>query len=273
MRVHLIKRGACYAKGWTLERGLGQQKILVPAFILYIEDEINGDSLVDTGYGEAFFQATTKFPGILMRKITPVILESETFAEQLTKILGRIPTPKRLIITHFHPDHIGGLSDALACFPTITTIYGSQKELSHYQQKNCFSQIKSAFLEELLPTAITIQDIGSFQQVSLPLKQAISGYDILGNSSILLIPLGGHSYDQVGVFLPEKLIFYLADATYTEKNLKYRVKLPTVMGMIADDKKMMLQTYHRLTEIYHEDTNISYLTAHDFYRKEQHYVF
>ncbi|MGL5042532.1 MAG: MBL fold metallo-hydrolase [Culicoidibacterales bacterium] len=273
MKIHIIRRGCCKVIGCLLEEDKGLARIEVPAFIVYIEDELHGDTLIDTGYGTDFFDATNSFPQRLLRWAAPVKLESKSLNDRLTEVLNRKPEPERLIITHFHPDHIGALKQMLAEFPSIKRVVGSQKELETYNNMSKIEQIREGFIQSLIPKDFVFYDFRSYKKILLPINQFTSGYDVLGDGTLVIIPMLGHSVEHCGVYLPRNAFLFVGDAAYTNKSLTDRTRATKTMLNIAYDTKIYEQTYKKIQNVKSQYPKITIRTAHDFYYCEDYYTF
>ena len=72
----------------------------------------HGWTLFDTGYAPRMFQATRKLPYRLYRLLTPLRLRPhQSVAAQLRRSGVRPADIERIIVSHFHADHVGGLRD------------------------------------------------------------------------------------------------------------------------------------------------------------------
>lgn len=225
----MLQVGHCRHPECIVMRGGAWRQAMFPALCAWIRHPIYGNWLFDTGYGSHFFEATEPFPERLYRWVTPVQLpESQRLAVQL-QMLGLQPEDiDGVVISHFHGDHIGGLKD----FPRAVPV-ASRAAHAHVSGLSRTAGLMQGFLPALLPAdfARRCRYLDSMPRVELPPELRAFGYglDILGDASLLAVPLHGHAHQQFGLLLRRedgRLVFLVADACWSLKALQGR-RLPT----------------------------------------------
>ena len=144
LRVHYLNGGYCRHLLASVD-GRTLRKVTFHAVFLAIEHPALGWIVCDTGYGTRFFEATRAWPYRLYRWATPVTLRG-TAASALASIGVRLEEVRHVIVTHFHADHIGGLSE----FPGARVYYHEDALVSLLARKP-FGQTRAAFLPALVP--------------------------------------------------------------------------------------------------------------------------
>ncbi|HSI83654.1 MAG: MBL fold metallo-hydrolase [Candidatus Methylacidiphilales bacterium] len=233
VEFHLLRVGSCRHREAVAMRGAPWRLIEFPALcgVFRHPDPRQGVVLYDTGYSDAFERATVPLPERFYRWMTPVDLPQH---EQLIAQLGALGiTPneiKLVLISHFHADHVAGLrlfpNARLMCMRAdwdwFRAMHGGGSLWGRLRG------VRKGFLHELLPDDITkrlsfAEDMpeadlppGAFLE---PLLELGKPRDILGDGSMIAVPLPGHSCCQMGVIFRDSFES-TTDSTKKGSNLK-----------------------------------------------------
>lgn len=196
-------------------------QVSFPATVALLHHERFGPILFDTGYSPRFYEVTKTFPEKLYALTTPVdILAENTLVEQL-KRRGIQPTDiQSIILSHFHADHIGGVSD----FPTAKYIYLKHAYESLHNISRFRAVLFNGFLKKLLPADFTMRSvpftITEKNCSKLDYNYFSYGYDILGDGSIMAIELPGHAQGHLGlmIYADTGVYFLVGDACWVREN-------------------------------------------------------
>ncbi len=215
VQFELLKVGSC----WQLEsmalRGGRWKSVEFPALAGLIKHPSQGWLLFDTGYAKRFSSATARFPESLYSIATPHALpEKEVLTEQLKKRGIALEEIRKIIVSHYHADHVAGLSD----FPKAEFI-AAESEYIKMIEKSRMGQIRNAFLHELIPRDFSkrVQFVESIEKTKTGIPYFNEGYDLLGDRSLIGIPLPGHSHAQMGLLFTDqrnRKVFLIADACW-----------------------------------------------------------
>ncbi|MBI2434601.1 MAG: NAD-dependent epimerase/dehydratase family protein, partial [Candidatus Hydrogenedentes bacterium] len=112
VKLRMLKAGSTHAPEKVFTPYGRWRWIYVPAMFALLEHPSEGVGLVDVGYAPRFFEATRRWPYRIFRWLTPAAIpETESPVVQLRQ-RGIGPEEVRwILISHFDPDHIGGLID------------------------------------------------------------------------------------------------------------------------------------------------------------------
>lgn len=210
----------------------------VAMLILHLEE---GPILFDPGYDPAFLAATEPFPERLYRWVTPVELPPGSDAASQCRALGIDPASVRhLVFSHFHGDHLSGAH----AFPNAS-IHCSRAGLHHSRQGNRFSRTRHGILDRLIPADIDSRArfFEDSPRTALPsaLQPFTEGVDLLGDGSLLAIPLPGHCPGHWGLLLHDVrwgLHFLVADAAWSLDAIRRNVPpLALTSAFLGDTRK------------------------------------
>jgi len=230
--------------------------IKFPALFFLLNHPEKGYILFDTGYSHHFMDAVKKFPNIIYSLLTPVSFKEENSAlSQLEKRGIRAEDIRYVFISHFHADHIAGLSD----FKKATFIC-SKKAYESIQGKKGFSALRQAFIPELIPADFysRVQFIEDSQLLN-PKTNLLNDfcsifgdvYDLFGDNVFLSVDLTGHASGQYGLlFNGEKPTFFIADACWN-KDCYRRKSFPSRLAhLIMNDPEMYKTNVDKIHQFY-----------------------
>jgi len=265
LSFQLLQVGSCRHPECVALRGGSLRPAVFPALCALIRHPRLGNWLFDTGYGDHFHAATRSFPERFYRWVTPNSLpENERLVVQLAARGLRPQDIDGVIISHFHADHIGALRD----FPRAALV-ASHAGYAHVQGLSRFRALSQGFLPALLPT--DFKDRGRFLEgmprVALPpeLQPFGQGFDILGDRSLVAVPLHGHAHEQFGLFLRRedgRTVFLSADACWSLKALR-ESRPPTWLAQrIFADRAGYHQTFDKLKTLSQRHPDVLLIPSH-----------
>ncbi len=223
------------------------RKIRFPSTVALIEHPREGYLLFDAGYSGRFQDVTRRFPERLYAWVTPVTVSPETSAVGRLKGLGLSETDiTRVVLSHFHADHIGGTADF-----SRAQFVASRREYDWLNAFGTVSQVKHGFLKALLPEAFESRArwIDEFPAELTSLGQGWRGADLLGDGSVFLVPLPGHTIGQMGLYVPSVGgvdYFLVADAAWLTPSFREGIAPMRVTDLIFHDSSVYRDTLTRL---------------------------
>ncbi|OXM82923.1 MBL fold metallo-hydrolase [Paenibacillus rigui] len=263
VKLHLFAAGYCTHPEWVTLRGGGLAVIRIPAIFACIEHPEAGVLLWDTGYAPRFLEETTRLPNRLYRMTTPVGIGSEDSAvRQLADIGIRPEQVKGIIISHFHADHIAGLKD----FPEALFYYAAEA-YERVCRLRGLAALRRAFLPGLLPDDFLQRSriIDPCKRVALPAAYPFThGLDVLGDGSLLAVPLPGHADGQIGLLLSTALRDYLLCADAVWSSAAYRENRPPhpLAGLIMPSRRQYKESFERLVQLHRQVPELRILPSH-----------
>jgi glyoxylase-like metal-dependent hydrolase (beta-lactamase superfamily II) len=251
VRLRLFAAGSCTHPEWVTIRGGMRTSVEFPAGFAYVEHPQEGGILIDTGYTSRFLQETSRLPYSIYRRLTPVELRPEQ--EGIPQLLAAgIETERirKVILTHFHADHIGGTRD----YPKAQFVY-LQQSYDAVKSLTGLAALKAGFLRGLLPDdfAARSHTLGREAAAPLPFDSPFEwGYDLLGDGSMYAVELPGHAEGQIGIFLATESADYFlcADAVWSSQAYFENRPPHPLAGLIMSDRRAYQRTFQKLRELH-----------------------
>lgn len=249
--VRIFHTGYCTSHASIAAKGLKHRTIKFYALIALLEHPKHGKILFDTGYSKRFFELTTKWPEKLYAQLTPVFHQEGQSAAELVRTAGVDPKEiSKIIISHFHADHVCGLKD----FPNATFVC-TQTAWQDLLGRRGFQAVKKGYLMDLLPMDFSDRLYPIQTQSFSQIHPILGGeHDLFGDGSLLLNLLPGHAAGQMGMRTGMNTpteFFFCADAAWLRANYAdLRLPLPIVRLFFDSwrEFKISLQkihTFHR----------------------------
>lgn len=182
-----------------LRNGRWRRRLLQVRYGLFCHPTA-GPTLIDTGYTRHSLDLPDRSFALrsYARVLSPQLVPQEQTAPFLSHF-GLTPADiSRVIVTHFHADHVSGLS----AFPNARFI-GSGAAWSHVQRSTAFQNLRHGVFRELVPPDFDtrldpIEQAARQQKAYLP-----EGYDIFGDGSVSAVPLPGHADGHFGLLFDQ----------------------------------------------------------------------
>lgn len=261
VKMTLFKAGCVSTRERIFGLSSSWKKVDVPALFALIEHPKFGPIVYDTGYSTRLFQAVSGLPGKLYHALMSVHIAPEEDAGAQLKRHGVDPADVRwVIVSHFDPDHIGGLRD----FPNAHFIC-SWRAWRQIAGKTGFQAMKERLMPALLPDDLAARTVllpdpdgPSFP----PLPQT---FDLFGDNTIHLVELPGHQHGMLGVLLatPDgKRYFLCADAVWSRRVIASAGKRFGAHPFLAKDRGQQRETYRLLAEFAAAHPDIEIIPSH-----------
>lgn len=259
--------GQCRHLECVTARGGDWKMIDFPSLCGLIHHPEQGWILFDTGYADHFHAQTKTLPESLYRFALPISLpERQKLIAQL-KRRGLEPEDISLIIvSHYHGDHVAGLRD----FPHARFIATAQDSHDIQQlTKKPWRATLQGKLPKMLPEDYfqRLDHVEQFRLHTLPswLLPFEQGFDLLGDGSVLAVPLPGHSEGQLGLFLPDasgRPIFMVADACWSLQACQ-QGRLPSALaGLAIANSRSYADTFNSIRTLTNREPDLTVLPSH-----------
>lgn len=265
LQFRLLQVGACRHPECVAMRGGQKGAVTFPALCGLIQHPTLGNWLFDTGYSDHFQEATQPFPERLYRWVTPVSLPPEQqLTAQLAQLGLRPGDIDGIILSHFHADHISGLRD----YPNAEII-AMQAEYAQLSQLSRIQGLFHGYLPQLLPASFSTQArfVESMRLLTLPpeLQPFRYGFDLLGDGSLLAVPLPGHTHHHLGLLLRRQdgqIVFLVADACWSIKALQQHRPPSWLAQRLFDDRLAYRATFGQLQQLAEQNPAVLVVPSH-----------
>ena len=265
LKFHLLKVGHCSHPECVTQRGGKLSAAEFPALVGLLIHPTRGPMLFDTGYSKAFYDATQPFPERFYRWVTPFTLPSdEVLTTQLARY-GYVPEDIRhVFVSHMHADHVSGLTD----FPKAT-LFAMRAEVNAMRRRSRIGALRRGFLTALLPNDFDtrVRFVEDARLFRLPVAMApfTEGFDLLGDQSVVGVPLPGHTAGQMGIWFyteGERQVFLIADACWSIGALAQNRPPSWIANQLFADKDGYARTFDGLRRLLSANENLMMIPSH-----------
>lgn len=273
-KVTLYHCGFCVNNLALIFRKMPWKSRRFPASAVLIQHKDLGNILYDTGYSELIFgkgpEGRFSFPEKLVlwlyRVLNPVILsEGDVIDRKLAQDGISRESVKTIILSHGHPDHVGGLF-----------------RFSEYElviSEDAAKKIKKPKIRSLVfSSQIPWIDNNRIRQAA---GEGMKGYflcryfdrvyDLFGDGSVIGVILDGHCKGQMGLWIPDVRLFLAADACWGRDLVKATRRMRIVPRMIQEDFRKYQHNLQCICRMKKDYPDIQVVFSHQA-GKEQVYV-
>jgi glyoxylase-like metal-dependent hydrolase (beta-lactamase superfamily II) len=262
---HLLRVGHCSHPECVTQRGGRVSSVPFPALAGLLLHPRLGPMLFDTGYSDAFFAATQPFPERLYRLVTPVSLApSESLSVQLARHGLTLRDIRHVFLSHLHADHIAGIGEL-----PDARFFAMRDEVDAMRRASRIGGLRRGYLRTLLPASfdarLTCAD--DCERVALPpsMHPFTHGFDLLGDASVIGVPLPGHTPGQLGILFQTtdgRTVFLVADACWSLDAVR-RDKPPSwIASRLFSDKGAYLATFAGLRQLLGSNERLTVVPSH-----------
>lgn len=235
-----------------------------PALVALIRHPSAGYILFDTGYGRAVTDGRDVALR-LYRQLLPVRLApSERIDRQLAARGIATHDLALVFLSHAHPDHLGGLGDL-----PPRPVFWSRAASGAFTRGLAMSRFREATFAALRPAETGgdfafIEDRPALDVAAL-LPGFDAGFDVLGDGSLVAVPLPGHARGQYGLLcrlVSGRYAFLVADAAWITDNITKAIDPSSLLNHLAQDAPAYRNTLARLRRVHRERDDVVFLPSH-----------
>jgi glyoxylase-like metal-dependent hydrolase (beta-lactamase superfamily II) len=260
--LRIVATGSCRHPEIATVRGGSWRPATFPALVALMVHPSEGPILFDTGYDPAFLDSTRRFPERLYRWLTPPGISSP-IADRLAAD-GTDPAEVRhVVLSHFHGDHASGLGR----FPNAV-VHCSKAGLSSVWGRGRVRALAAGTPLDLLPPDLPERCAYFEDRPSIPLSRDLlpflSGADVLGDGSLVAVPLPGHCPGHWGLVLqePRGLHFLVADASWSSRAIRENRPPPYFTAAFLGEAAAGRKTLSKLNALHGRNPDILLTPSH-----------
>lgn len=250
-RIEILQAGHCTSFACLARRHDPWSPVRFPATFGLIVPQGGGPVLFDTGYSRHVLPAMRRFPFWLYRHLLPVAPGVDA-VDQLRQ-RGIAPEDvETVIVSHFHPDHIGGLRD----FPKARFVC-SRRAWDDVRGRRGFAALRRGFLVDLVP-----EDFAARAIFAEDLDYRLS----IGADWVDLMPLEGHVPGMIGLRLCDdagRPVLFAADAAWRRSVLEDGVGPHALAMAVHHDRVAYAETVATLARLRREMPGLRIILSHD----------
>lgn len=252
--VKLYKCGYCRNNLGHVFRKHGKELRDFPALAVRLQHKTLGTILYDTGYSELIYK--NHIISFLYNALNRSFVKEEDRITDKLSADGVSPdSVKTVILSHAHPDHIGGLR-LLRGYELRST----EQVLTTLKSGNLF---KLVFRNMIPDRDVSYRAVMPYEEASVVDGYFDRIYDVLGDGSVLGVELNGHAKGQMGLFLPEYNLFFAADACWGADLLDKVKSMRLAPRLIQDNYKDYVDTVTRLERFGTDHPEVRIVYSHD----------
>lgn len=244
LRYHVLDTGYCLASEHHVMQGGRRRRFACHASVALLHHPKQGWLLWDTGYAPRMIDLTRRLPYRLYRLATPLRLRPEQAVIAQLPRLGIDPRQiQRILISHFHADHIAGLRD----FPEAELI-ASREAVASIARLDGLGALRRGFIPGLLPDDFDARLTTPDAFCGPPLPGLGPTHDLYGDGSILLMRLPGHARGQIGMLAHTERgdILFAADGCWLTRAVRERRPPAAITHLFVDDPVAVATTIDAL---------------------------
>lgn len=244
LECHILDTGYCDAWEHHVFRGGQRRRFDCHALVALLRHPHHGWLLWDTGYAPRLLDVTQYLPFALYRRATPLHLRPELAVAAQLGCWGLVPNDiRRVVISHFHADHIAGLRD----FPQAELI-ALRAAYDDVATRRGLRALRRGFIPALLPDDFRARATLLPAFSGLPLPALGPTHDLFGDGSLLLVALPGHARGQIGALVQSERgrILLAADGCWLTRAIREQRPPDRITHLFVDDPRAVRATIERL---------------------------
>jgi glyoxylase-like metal-dependent hydrolase (beta-lactamase superfamily II) len=260
----LIEAGHCTHPEASSREGAPWRNCEFPALVALLRHPREGWILFDTGYGQAFMDATRRFPESLYRAVTPVSWHpARSAVAQLAQDGISADAISHVILSHFHGDHAGALPDFAR-----SIVWCATEAWEDLHDRSRLSALAKGLLPVLAPPEIAARIRYIDRQPATRLPQELAplgeGYDLFTDGSVYAVALPGHAAGHMGIVFRarQKWIFLIADAAWSKRAVDENLPPPRWATALLGDTERYRRTLAQLHALAQRRTDVLIVPAH-----------
>ncbi|HEX6820157.1 MAG TPA: MBL fold metallo-hydrolase [Ktedonobacterales bacterium] len=244
VRCYFLDTGYCVASEAHAIEGGARRRIAYHSLVALLRHPEHGWLLWDAGYTPRMLEATSRLPEALYRLVTPLCLRPDlAVVRQLARFGLESRDIQRIVVSHFHADHVAGLRD----FPH-SGFLATRIAYEDAASRRGFAALRRGILSALLPEdfAERAELLPAF--IGEPLGSLGPTHDLFADGSLLLVALPGHARGQIGLLANTESgpVLFAADSCWLSRSIREERPPARITNLLADDPEAVRKTIGRV---------------------------
>lgn len=250
-KVKLYQCGYCVNHMTYILKHEKNRRLMFPAMVVFIRHEQYGNILFDTGYSRRIYHYG--MVSRLYNLLNPTYVEREdTIRFRLRQ--ENITSIDKIILSHAHPDHIGGLRDFRDYELIATKEVWKSMEHPHITELVFRNQIPGLISKRIAQPMKSRHFLADyFPEV----------YDLLGDGSVVGVRLDGHCNGQMGIYIEVFHLFFAADSSWGTAFTGKVQQMKWLPRRVQADFASYRQTIRRIQKLQREHREIQVIFSHE----------
>jgi len=250
--LHVADTGA---PGNLVVQGAPSRHQTLPVYVYVFEHPTQGVVLIDLGFGKRTATDPADYPGKRMTNLLGLEMEEGKAAVDRLPEAGIAPEDvAHVLVTHMHPDHVGGLED----FPGATL---------HIAADEWGSRLDKSALGTPDPTPFEGHtNVTEFTWTEAPLGPFARHVDLFGDGSLIALSTPGHTAGHTSYLVNLVGASYLivGDTAWTDPHWQApAMKSPLVRGLLEHDWEANWDSQWRVHRFAWDNIGLVVLSGHD----------
>lgn len=257
----VIEAGSCVHVERLVVREGRWRPVRLPVLVGVLRHPVHGVVLFDTGLAPRVRRAAEAWPRSLYPWLIPFSATDRASAR--TRLLGMgisANEVRTVVLSHFHPDHVGGLRD----FPRAR-IVASKEAWRRVEGAEGWTGLRRGHLPALLPEDFESRLVLVDGTDDGPYGPFPGTHDLLGDGSLRLIPLPGHAAGHLGLLAElgdERRVFFVADACWVSAGYRRLAAPSRLTRIVTDDHRRQRETLERIHKVWRDDPGLFVVPSH-----------
>ena len=244
------------APGHLVVQGADSAVQQLPVFVYVFEHPTQGVVLIDAGFPRRTSVDFASYPGRSQAKTLGLSMDPGGAAvDRLSDAGLEAAAVSHVVLTHMHPDHVGGIED----FPGATLVVTSDEWAAREKGGALGKPDTSPFVDHAKIDQVAL-DQGAFGPFA-------AHRDLFGDGSLLILDTPGHTAGHVSVLLNLRgtTFLFTGDAAWTDPHWtpSPQLKSPLVRGLLEHDWKANWDTQWRIRAFADANRDVIVVAGHE----------